>query len=297
MVIGASDRMITAGDIQFEPPRRSKIFALTTSIAVMTAGDAAMQTEVLRDVKADVHRRVMIAPDNWWLVRDVASTFARHYSLARLRRAEAAILAPLGLNAHSFLTEQKHMSPDLVRQLATEMRNFKVPNVSTIFAGVDFEGPHIFVVQGADVSCEDSVGFASIGVGSWHSDSQFMFAGHDVGRPFPATLFLAYSAKKHAEVAPGVGGGTDMFSIGANLGSYFSIGNHVIESLEKIYQNSRKIVEQVVRQAEESTDKYVQEITAPRTAEAQAIPSETITRMPLPEGDEAAHEGAAPEED
>jgi hypothetical protein len=285
MVVGASDRMLTAGDVQFEP-QRSKTFALTTSIAVMTAGDAAMQAEVLRELKADVYRRIAVDPENWWAVRDVAALFALHYNRARLRRAEASILAAFGLNARAFLSEQQHMSSDLVRQLATDMRNFKAPGASTIFAGVDTEGPHIYVVRNSDVSCEDSVGFASIGVGSWHADSQFMFAGHTVMRPFPATLLLAHSAKKHAEVAPGVGESTDMFSVGANLGSYFSVGDHVLERLDKIYREE----DTEGCPAGKSIDKYVKEIVAATTSEAQsAMLPEAGAATVLDEGKEAAH--------
>jgi hypothetical protein len=38
MIVLALDRMITAGDIQFEPPT-GKITALTSSIAIMASGD------------------------------------------------------------------------------------------------------------------------------------------------------------------------------------------------------------------------------------------------------------------
>jgi hypothetical protein len=68
-ILGASDRMLTAGDIQFEP-QQSKIVALTTSIAIMIAGDSAMQAEVMQNVNADVYRRIEAEPKNWWNVRD-----------------------------------------------------------------------------------------------------------------------------------------------------------------------------------------------------------------------------------
>jgi len=42
ILIGASDRMLTSGDIQFQPPT-TKIYTFTTSINVMTSGDAGFQ--------------------------------------------------------------------------------------------------------------------------------------------------------------------------------------------------------------------------------------------------------------
>ncbi len=136
------------------------------------------------------------------------------------------------------MSRQQEMAPELVRQLATELINFVPPRVATIFAGIDAFGAHIYSAQNGDVTCQDGVGFAAIGAGYWHADSQFMFAGHTRTRPMPETLLLSYSAKKRAEVAPGVGEGTDMFFIGPALGSYTLVGEHVL--VIKALENKNK---------------------------------------------------------
>ena len=41
-----------------------------------------------------------------------------------------------------------------------------------------------------------------------------MFARQTINSPFAETFLLVYSTKKGAEAAPGVGVGTDMFTIG-----------------------------------------------------------------------------------
>ena len=46
MVVSVSDRMITAGDIEFEAPQR-KVWHLTTSVCVMSAGDTTLQAEIM----------------------------------------------------------------------------------------------------------------------------------------------------------------------------------------------------------------------------------------------------------
>jgi hypothetical protein len=84
-ILGASDRMLTAGDIEFEPDR-SKIFPLTSSITIMLAGDSAMQLEVMLDVNAQVAARIKFDPKNWWNVRDVADLYVRYYNKAKLKR-------------------------------------------------------------------------------------------------------------------------------------------------------------------------------------------------------------------
>ena len=251
--------MLTAGDVQFEPPQ-TKIVSLTTSVVVMVAGDSAMQVEILYKVREVVQARVIAEPTNWWNVEDVAKLYSRFYGEARRARAERALLSPLGLNWESWIAHQQQLAPQLVTQLATELINFEAPKVSTIIAGVDVSGAHIFVVHGSDVTCQDSVGFAAIGIGNWHADSQLMFAGHTRTRPFPRTLLLAYSAKKRAEVAPGVGPETDMFLVGPQLGSYIQIGDHIKEALEEIDLENRKKLQRAAIKAEEKVQTYVEEL-------------------------------------
>jgi uncharacterized protein YijF (DUF1287 family) len=266
--------MLTAGDIKFEP-QQTKIMNLTSSIALMLAGDAAMQAEILFGVREDVNRRIQGDPQNWWLVRDVAELYAKYSKEASMKRAETAILSPLGLDRHTFFTKQQEMVPDLANKIAVELINFDPPLVETIITGIDAIGAHIYIVRGSKVSCEDPVGFAAIGAGSWHADSQFMFAGHTRQRAFPESLLLVYSAKKRAEVAPGVGEATDMFLIGPALGSFTPVGSHVLENLEKIYRETRRKEQAIAKKAEERAVEYVNQIiaaAATATKEQPALP-------------------------
>ena len=112
-IIGAADRMITAGDIEFEP-EQPKINYLTSAISVMVAGDSALQTEIIRRVAQDVTARITAEPKNWWKVEDVADLYSRYCKKARLKIAENGILAPLGLDHEAFIVRQKQMDSDLV---------------------------------------------------------------------------------------------------------------------------------------------------------------------------------------
>lgn len=49
-ILGASDRMLTAGNVQFQPPS-SKIYPITASIAIMVAGDMSLQAEIVSDLQ------------------------------------------------------------------------------------------------------------------------------------------------------------------------------------------------------------------------------------------------------
>lgn len=266
-VFGASDRMLTSGDIEFEPEQQ-KIYQLSSSIAVMVAGDASLQTEIFMRVRADVHHRIETDPNNWWLVQDVANLYSRYHGEAKLKRAESTILAPLGLNRESFIEKQQQMAPTLVSQLAQQMINFEIPKVEAIIAGIDQTGGHIYVADGSEVSCEDTVGFASIGVGRWHANSQFMFAGHTRNSSLPRTAYLTFSAKRRAEVAPGVGSGTDMFAV-MSLGGFTLVGSHVLEALDQAYKRGQRGIGKSSKRAEDGFATFMEHL-----GEAQPAPEQ-----------------------
>src|SRR5713101_405330 len=81
---GTADRMLTSAAIEFEP-QQSKIIPLTNSIAVMTAGDSALQAEVMRQVGAEVGRRIQAEPSNWLTVREISLLYNHYYNIERNR--------------------------------------------------------------------------------------------------------------------------------------------------------------------------------------------------------------------
>jgi 20S proteasome alpha/beta subunit len=290
-IVGAADRMLTAGDVEFEPPQ-TKVLAVTSSIALMIAGDASLQIEIIHVLQARVAEQIRSTPDEWIKVRTVADCYYRYFQEARNSRSEKAILNPLGLTRETFITKQSHMDSTLVNKLASELVNYSVAEVQAIIAGLDSDGPHIYVVDNRGVEARDSAGFAAIGAGYWHANSQIMFAEHARWKPMPDTLFLTYAAKKRAEVAPGVGEATDMFMIGPALGSYFQIGDHVLEALKGIYGNTRERARQSQEQSRLEVNKCVEELN---TKANSASGEQTTQPAALPEDGGAATE--APEKD
>jgi hypothetical protein len=163
------------------------------------------------------------------------------------------------------------MSSNLVDKLASEMINYELPDVAVIFAGVDKTGPHLYIANNGDVACVDQVGFAAVGAGSWHVNSQFMLAKHTRDSSAVKTLSLTYAAKKRAEVAPGVGTGTDMFSIGPSLGSYSTIRPEFIDGIEKIYRRSEIKTKKILEDSKGEINEYLQKITAEMSTETQVV--------------------------
>ena len=112
-------------------------------------------------------------------------------------------------------------------------------------------------------------------------------------RPLPETLLLTYAAKKRAEVAPGVGSGTDMFTMGSQPGTYTTILPEVIQDVDKIYKRTRGRSETSIKKANLEVNKYVEQLGKAAAAQEQktAAPNPTTDK---PNGKEAgeANSGA-----
>ena len=272
IIYGASDRMLTSGDIEFEPDLDSitkpelpgatalafnsntKIYAITNSLVVMTAGDSGLQCEIVQDMLIQVNN-VLQTNQHQIAVREAVGMYLEAYEKAKNRRAHQMVLAKYYLDMPTFLAKSSQMSPHLVAEINQQIQRFdslfaEMHGVETIITGTDHSfgndrpSAHIYSVikvAGADmVTCCDAVGFATVGSGGRHAASQFMLAGHSPFSSSPETLLLTYLAKKRSEVAPGVGKGTDMFVIGRGVNNFAMLQNikdFDMKKIESIYNS------------------------------------------------------------
>ena len=268
-IIGASDRMLTAGNVQFEPTF-PKIYPLTISITAMVSGDMTIQSELISDMHLNLNTLLKSQPPpDWFNVKDIAYLYAGYFAALKSKRAERDYLYPVNLTQETFITKQKELSAELVNKLTIELINYSLPSSSVIFAGIDKTGPHLFVVNDGDVTCQDAVGFAAIGAGWYHASSHLMFSRYARNQSLPRALILTYTSKKRAEVAPGVGSETDMFMIGPALGSYILIKDEIVKDLQKMYQDSVKSHARADIKAERKANEYVEQINR-----GAAVPTE-----------------------
>lgn len=119
-VIGVTDRMLTAGDVEFEPAQ-AKMWPFSTSVWGLLSGDYNIQAEILGIVDTEVKRRIAAQPDVWVSVKEIAELYCKRYRELLRARAEAAILHPLGLDVATFLAKQASMSSDIVVDLAAKL--------------------------------------------------------------------------------------------------------------------------------------------------------------------------------
>jgi hypothetical protein len=261
MVVVAADRMMTAGAIEYEPAQ-SKIWSLTSSIAAVGAGDADLLTELMTPIINAVQKRAEEDPGTWWELEEVAKLYQDHYARVSAQHAERQILAPLGLSMETFVSRQKEMADSLLRQVAAQLLAFRLSDdgIDVIFAGTDHKGTHIFASRDGEMAWCDGIGFAAIGAGSPHADSQLMFQGHSKWKGVPETLLLVYSAKKRAEVAPGVGKATDMFIIGPALGSFLQIPDAALNKLDSFYSGMSQATDRGIKKARQQVRRYLEQI-------------------------------------
>jgi len=274
MVVGASDRMLTVDDsAEYEPPT-SKIFFLTPRAVALIAGDTSSQFTIAIGAQKEIVDRP--ATD----IKDIAAIYAKHFAAHRLKEAEALILAPLGLTGDTFLKRQKTMAPDIVRDITYKLLAYEL-DAEAIIAGMDQAGAHIYTIRDPGLeTCQDRVGFAAIGIGGPHAESQFMFAKYS---PFtwymPWTLFLTYFAKKRAEVAPGVGQETDMFFIESGTPNASYLFDQFKQSIDGIYRNMHMGMDRLLQEGGRLTLEEHQKLRAAEAEKQKAASAEGETEQ------------------
>jgi hypothetical protein len=229
LIVAAEDRMVTAGDTEFERPQ-PKFFKLANSSVALIFGDIPAQAEVATTVQRELEGQGNRS------VTEIASLYASYLGGHRHRLAAAAFLAPLGLTGDTFLARQATMNTELVCRVAGQMQNFQVDG-GAIIAGTDERGAHLYHVDQKGARCVDSIGFATAGAGDRHAASEFMVARYTRDWPFDRALFTLYAAKKRAEVAPFVGSQTDVLLISDSFGVRpCETGSPLLIALEETYR-------------------------------------------------------------
>jgi hypothetical protein len=240
-IIAAADHMITAGDIEFEQPQ-PKIWRLSEHCVALFFGLSAAQGEIANQTE------VYVQTNGITDVGVIAGHYARFLRALILREAEADVMAPLGLTLSDLTkatpTVNQALPSDLKKQMQTYYRGSGLSDDlgGALVIGTDNTGAHIYRVEDGHVSFQDPIGFVAAGGGQWHAESQFMFARYTRWWPFPDALSLLYSAKKHAEVAPGVGEETDLVIVTTRPPNviHAKADSDLVRELENIYQETKK---------------------------------------------------------
>jgi hypothetical protein len=232
-VITASDKMISAGDIKYEPPL-AKLGFLGGNTIVMVSGDISAHSEAIISTRNAIKERQLDS------VSAIAHAYADELRKITNRHAAQMHLAPLGLDHETFLSRQESISPYFVAELTSKLQEFRL-EVEAIVTGYSASktDAELYVI-GPDcvATCSNDIGFAAIGEGAWHAKSHLMFARYSFTKSFAEAVFHTYAAKKRSEVAPHVGEATDMY-IGLPT-KFDPIIPNIRTALESVYDEQEK---------------------------------------------------------
>jgi hypothetical protein len=297
-VIGASDRLITYGDIKYEPDM-TKVINISRYINAMIAGDDPVQTEIYYNVISVVNSKYTAEPNYVWPVKEVADLWSYFFIQYRRKVIQNEVLSLKGLNWETYISRQKEMIPEFLNDVETEVTRAEgvLPTIETIICGVDHTGVHIYTVHNERVTPHDKTGFAAIGSGHWQANSHFMAGKHTPYSPFAKALIMTYSAKKRAEISPHIGGITDMFCIDATIG-ILTLNQQTIGGLDRIYRKADGELKSSWKKANKASEAYVKELI--KAGEKQAKkqkPSEGGGKIVAPSNEGAAQETTLVKED
>lgn len=241
-VITVADRMLTSGDIEYEPAQL-KVSFLRKRIIVLVAGDITIHSEAL----TIVGKTLASSPEDD--VEIIADLYAAALKTIKNNRAASEYLSPLNLDTTSFILQQKHMSSNLVFEIVNQLQGYSL-DVEALVVGCDERlSAHIFHIDGnGNKSMHDDINFASIGIGSNHAKSQFMVSRYPKIIYYYRALPILYTAKRRAEVAPGVGKDADWILITREGWSF--VDQSVINELGAAYDEFQEMTLQKLNEVE-----------------------------------------------
>lgn len=237
--IAIADRMITAGDTEFEQETFSKIDKLAGNCVAVTAGSALAHTELF------VATRAKFAGTPTPPIAEIVQEVKDNYVKLRTCRAEERYFRPLGLTVASFLENQRSLDSTLVLRLSRQLEDAVYGGghvgLQIVIAGVDTTGAHIHCVFDPGTSESfNSIGYCSIGSGERHADSTLIINGYTSAMPLKKALYLMFEAKKRAEVAPGVGRIYTDVSIVTDT-CIQNLGAEEVEKLQNLYSRREEL--------------------------------------------------------
>ena len=249
----ASDRMLTAGDVQYEPAKL-KLAQMTPRVITAVAGDYPLHSQTIIDARKLIQNSSDKSPEN------VARMYGKAIQRIKQREAEDLYLSPLGMNSDTFIAQQKEMSDNFVERITNQLQSYPGEDVEALVIGSDGDRIHLYMVDTKGIAhCMDDVGFAAVGIGAWHAKSRLMQIGYANNTNLAPALAATYAAKKSAEIAPGVGQKhTDLWLILKD--TIFPLWDDVAGPLRSLYDQFEKDREALITATVEKLQEALNEL-------------------------------------
>jgi 20S proteasome alpha/beta subunit len=278
-VVAASDRMITIGDIEYEP-EQTKAVEFGTSTVGLLAGDMQVHAAIVPKTLVRLRQLVADRHPHRLTVEEIAETYAKEFAYYRRTLAEREILMPRGWDFERFARLQTTLPHYQVQELDARLVAHGLA-ASAIIAGLDHTGAHLYKVRDPGVAESfNTPFFACIGSGSDIATTQFMLAKYEKRWSLSKALWLTFSAKARAEVAGGVGPQTDLIVIGPNRFTY--AGEEQKRELYKLFERVIEKEKAAQDEAIEVLEHFLGVATAPQAPQAasQDVGSEGAEEQP-----------------
>ncbi len=227
-VIALSDRMISTGDmtLTFEHPRM-KAERLSDKAFVLTAG-TVHEPDLLRQAREEAKGKDRIL--------DIAEVLNVIYQDTREKHIVDEVIRPkTGLKSFDeWRKAQKGLHDHLVMTLNEEIANYGL-GLTLMLVGFDDEGHLIRINDPGTYRSYDTLSYCCLGMGTRHSDNTFAWYRYSRLFSLNDALYIAFEAKKKAEMAGGVGSSTDILIIDKR--GALEVAAETIENLEAIYND------------------------------------------------------------
>ncbi len=236
-IVVAADRMFTNQglSVEFETDEK-KIEQLGSRCVALASGNSAHATEVFQRV------RIRLAGNSHPSGALVTEWVREEYSRVKNRKAFETIAAPmLGMDFERFqaggmsLPNYLERQGPMYQQLLVMMNQQHNLGLEVLVTGLDESGAYLAHVANPGVlSPLQKLGHFAIGTGGPHAMLRLSLEQHTRHRDLMDTLARVFSAKRGAEVAPGVGKATDIAVIDEHT-EIWHCPQPVLDELERVH--------------------------------------------------------------
>lgn len=205
-VITVSDRMVSTGDmtLTFEHPHM-KAVPVSERAVVLIAG-TVHEPDLIREAKQRAKGKERIV--------NIAEVLKQVYQNIRESHVVDEILKPrLGIGSFQEWREaQKTLFEGIVADVDQDIQRYGL-GLTLLLAGVDEEAHLIRVSDPGRYRSYDNLSYCCIGMGNRHADNVFAWYRYSRAFSLNDAIYIAFEAKKRAEMAGGVGQSTDIVII------------------------------------------------------------------------------------
>jgi hypothetical protein len=225
-----SDRMVADEDdtLHFEHECKGEVLNdYTMALAAGTMHEPEIISNSMQELSGNTKSQQLI------------EVLAKNYQLTRRKRIEAEILSRYGFfTFDEYHNKQRLLTDDTVKSILEELNEYEL-NLDLLIGGVDTQtsGAYLYTICDPGIAHSYSaVGFCCIGSGGRHADPVFAFYGYKPSMRLEEVLYIAYVAKRRAEMAGGVGRDTDAWIIKED--GCHKVNAHTLNELENTLQGA-----------------------------------------------------------